>query len=106
MYSIEPMNCLVASCQTTVNDRFRLGFAQAPDNTKIRIATAIGCPNFSEKLGPDSLTEEKLREAQEQNAKFVVLEPAYDNRLQNDINVITYDDWFTELNQMKNLWTI
>jgi hypothetical protein len=106
IYLKEPENCFVIACQTTANDRFRLSIAQMPQmaNSRNRTCTAIGCSNFGEKLGPKSLTTEKIAEAKRNNVKFVIIGSAIDDRLRNSGSVMSYNDWFAELTHMKPLW--
>jgi hypothetical protein len=106
IFSAAPENCFAVACQTTANDRFRLSKAQMPQivNSRNRACTAIGCVNFGDKLGPNSLTEEKLREARESNVKFVIIGSAIDERLRESTSVMSYTEWFEELGYMKPLW--
>lgn len=105
MYHIEPKNCVAVACQTTSNDRFRLTFAQMPNDTRNRACTAIGNSNFGDKLGPASLTDTKLEEAKKEGVKFVVIGSAIDARLRNSNTVISYQEWFDELKMLKPFWT-
>ncbi|WP_428235406.1 type II restriction endonuclease [Gracilimonas sp.] len=104
MYEMEPKNCCAVACQTTSNDRFRLTFAQLPSDTRNRACTAIGSKNFGSKLGPDSLTEEKLNEAKEKGVKFVILESGIDSRLDASQAVMSYKEWLDELKSLKAFW--
>lgn len=103
-YQHDPINCCSVACQTTSNDRFRLTFAQMPSSTRNRACTAIGCENFGDKLGPDSLTDNKLAEAKENKVKFVILETAIDDRLRDSKTVMSYQEWFEELETLKSFW--
>lgn len=103
-YKKEPKDCVAVSCQTTSNDRFRLTFAQIPVSTRNRACTAIGCTNFGKNLGPASLTDGKLREAKEQGIRFVILEKGVDERLEKSNAVMTYSEWFDELEKLKIFW--
>lgn len=103
-YQHDPINCCSVACQTTSNDRFRLTFAQMPSATRNRACTAIGCSNFGDKLGPDSLTDNKLTEAKRNNVKFVILDKAIDKRLRDSKTVMSYKDWFAELKNLKSFW--
>jgi hypothetical protein len=103
-YQIEPKNCCSVACQTTSNDRFRLTFAQMPSDTRNRACTAIGSANFGEKLGPSSLTDNKLEEAKKNGVKFVLFESAIDKRLRTSKAVMSYNEWFKELETIKNFW--
>lgn len=107
-YRASPENCFSVACQTTSNDRFRLSIAQMPQiaNTRNRACTAIGCSNFGRNLGPSSLTNEKLAEAARNNVKFVIIGSAIDDRLRASKTVISYEQWFTELEHIKQLWAI
>lgn len=105
IYQIEPKNCVSVACQTTSNDRFRLTFAQMPENTRNRACTAIGNSNFGEKLGPASLTEGKLEEAKKEGVKFVIIGTAIDQRLKASKAVMSYQEWFDELNLLKPFWS-
>lgn len=100
----EPKNCCAVACQTTSNDRFRLTFAQMPGTTRNRACTAIGSKNFGKNLGPKSLTKQKLAEAKSENIKFVVLGSAIDDRLRSSGVVMSYAEWFDELEKLKNFW--
>jgi hypothetical protein len=100
----EPKDCVAVACQTTSNDRFRLTFAQLPAATLNRACTAIGNSNFATQLGPESLTATKLREAETQGIKFVVLEKGIDARLAAQNSVMSYNAWFNELRARKTLW--
>lgn len=104
-YNKEPKDCCSVACQTTSNDRFRLTFAQMPADTRNRACTAIGSSNFTSKLGPDSLTDNKLQEAKKNGVKFVILKDAINRRLKESNTVMSYTEWFTELNSIKPLWT-
>lgn len=104
IYNKEPKNCCAVACQTTSNDRFRLTFAQMPKDTRNRACTAIGNSNFSKKLGPDSLTSNKLAEAKKQGVKFVIISDAIDERLKNSNAVMSYQDWFDELILLKSFY--
>ena len=100
----DPTNCCAVACQTTVNDRFRLAFAQVPDRTRNRSCTAVGSVNFG-KLGKSSiLSDNKLVEAKSHGIKFVVLNNAIDTRLKNSSCVMSYEDWFNELVLLKKFW--
>lgn len=103
-YKNEPKNCCSVACQTTSNDRFRLTFAQMPADTRNRACTAIGNSNFGKKLGPDSLSNNKLDEAKKNGVKFVIFEHAIDDRLRNSQTVMSYNEWFSELKAIKNFW--
>jgi hypothetical protein len=103
-YEIEPKNCCAVACQTTSNDRFRLTFAQMPDDTRNRACTAIGNSNFGEKLGPDSLTDNKLSEAKKNGVKFVIFSSGINSRLRKSNAVMSYQEWFDELNSIKTFW--
>jgi len=100
-YKNDPNNCCAVACQTTSNDRFRLTFAQMPRDTRNRACTAIGNSNFGKNLGPDSLTNQKLQEAKKEGVKFVIIGTAIDERLKNSSTVMSYEEWFQELNIMK-----
>lgn len=104
IYTIEPKNCCAVACQTTSNDRFRLTFAQMPKDTRNRACTAIGNQNFGDKLGPQSLTDNKLAEAKSEGVKFVIFANAIDTRLKKSNAVMSYQDWFDELNAIKSFW--
>ncbi|AUC14913.1 hypothetical protein BTO06_07075 [Tenacibaculum sp. SZ-18] len=103
-YKDEPKNCCSVACQTTSNDRFRLTFAQMPADTRNRACTAIGNANFGKKLGPDSLSDNKLEEAKKNGVKFVIFEHAIDCRLKKSQTVMSYNEWFSELKAIKNFW--
>lgn len=103
-YNFEPKNCCAVACQTTSNDRFRLTFAQMPSDTRNRACTAIGSSNFGDKLGPQSLTQNKLDEAKQNGVKFVILHNAIDKRLRDSKTVISYQDWFDELTSIRTFW--
>ncbi|MFS2187246.1 type II restriction endonuclease [Mucilaginibacter sp. Mucisp84] len=103
-YLAEPKNCCAIACQTTSNDRFRLTFAQMPNDTRNRACTAIGSANFGLKLGPSSLTTQKLLEAKSEGVKFVIFETAIDQRLKDSAAVMSYNDWFAELGALKAFW--
>lgn len=103
-YKEEPKNCCAVACQTTSNDRFRLTFAQMPSNTRNRACTAIGSENFGEKLGPLSLTANKLIEAKENDVKFVILAKALNEKLIESKTVMSYQEWFEELLMLKQFW--
>ena len=98
------MDCIACACQTTSNDRFRLAEAQLNKRCAKYILTAIGCKNFSKALQADSLTEKKLEEVAEEGAKFVILEQAMNERLRKSGIVITYAEFFDELNRKKLIW--
>ena len=104
VYNSEPKNCCSVACQTTSNDRFRLTFAQMPSDTRNRACTAIGNSNFGVKLGPDSLSDNKLDEAKKNGVKFVIFEHAIDDRLSNSRAVMSYNEWFAELKAIKQFW--
>jgi EcoRII C terminal len=104
VYNNEPKNCCAVACQTTSNDRFRLTFAQMPKDTRNRACTAIGCKNFGDKLGPESLTNNKLQEAKKEGVKFVILEQGINTRLRQSNSVMSYNQWFSELNSLKPFW--
>ncbi|OYU84444.1 MAG: hypothetical protein CFE24_06775 [Flavobacterium sp. BFFFF2] len=103
-YKEEPKNCCAVACQTTSNDRFRLTFAQMPHDTRNRACTAIGNSNFGEKLGPSSLTDNKLEEAKANGVKFVIFSNAIDTRLRNSRAVMSYQEWFEELEMLRKFW--
>jgi hypothetical protein len=103
-YQKEPKNCCAVACQTTSNDRFRLTFAQMPHDTRNRACTAIGNSNFGDKLGPSSLTDNKLEEAKKNGVKFVILSNAIDDRLQKSQAVMSYNEWFNELKTLQKFW--
>ena len=103
-YQNEPKNCCAVACQTTSNDRFRLTFAQMPSDTRNRACTAIGNSNFGDKLGPKSLTDTKLSEAKKNGVKFVIIGSSIDQRLLDSKAVISYEDWFQELETLKPFW--
>lgn len=104
VYNSEPKNCCSVACQTTSNDRFRLTFAQMPSDTRNRACTAIGNSNFGDKLGPDSLSDNKLEEAKKNGVKFVIFEHAIDERLRSSQAVMSYNEWFSELKAIKQFW--
>jgi|GEM_PF-3832681 len=104
VFNEDPKNCVAVACQTTSNDRFRLTFAQMPHFTRNRACTAIGSTNFGKKLGPASLTINKLEEAKENGVKFVILANALDERLKKSKAVISYQEWFEELGNLKKAW--
>jgi hypothetical protein len=103
-YKEEPKNCCAVACQTTSNDRFRLTFAQMPHDTRNRACTAIGNSNFGKKLGPSSLTDNKLEEAKRNGVKFVIISNGIDNRLRKSKAVMSYQDWFDELKTLQRFW--
>jgi hypothetical protein len=103
-YQEEPKNCCAVACMTTANDRFRLTFAQMPTDTRNRACTAIGSSNFGDKLGPKSLTTGKLEEAKANGVKFVILKSALDDRLRKSKAVMSYNDWFAELDSLRPFW--
>lgn len=103
-YLEEPKNCCSVACQTTSNDRFRLTFAQMPKDTRNRACTAIGSSNFGDKLGPLSLTDNKLEEAKRNGVKFVILKNAISTKLLKSKAVMSYNDWFDELETLKRFW--
>lgn len=103
-YQKEPKNCCAVACQTTSNDRFRLTFAQMPHDTRNRACTAIGNSNFGDKLGPSSLTDNKLEEAKKNGVKFVILANAIDDRLKQSQAVMSYTEWFDELTTLQKFW--
>lgn len=105
-YNMEPKNCCAVACQTTSNDRFRLTYGQMPSDTRNRACTAIGNKNFGEKLGPNSLTDNKLQEAKSNGVKFVIFANAIDARLKKSNAVMSYQQWFDELKMLKTFWTI
>jgi hypothetical protein len=104
VYNKEPKDCCAVACQTTANDRFRLTFAQMPHDTRNRACTAIGNSNFGEKLGPSSLTDNKLSEAKRKGVKFVIFSNAIDSRLKDSQTVLSYQEWFEELKRLKKSW--
>ncbi len=104
MYRREPKNCCAIACQTTSNDRFRLTFAQMPSDTRNRACTAIGSPNFGPSLGPDSLTDNKLKEARDKGVKFVIFSHAIDDRLEKSGSVMSYQELIDELYKLSKLW--
>ena len=102
VFEISPEKCTILSCQTTANDRIRLSFAQAPKGTIKRAVTLIGSENFTEKLGPKSLTDKKIAEAKKNKTKIVVLESAYKvQRLKDSPDVMSYGELFEELGRYK-----
>lgn len=103
-YKLEPKNCCAVACQTTSNDRFRLTFAQMPHDTRNRACTAIGNSNFGIKLGPTSLTDNKLEEAKRNGVKFVIFSNAIDERLKSSQAIMSYQEWFNELNTLRSFW--
>lgn len=103
-YNEEPKNCCAVACQTTSNDRFRLTFGQMPKNTRNRACTAIGSENFGKNLGPSSLSDNKLEEAKRNDVKFVIIRKGIDERLRQSKAVISYSDWFQELESLKSFW--
>ncbi len=104
-YKHEPKNCCSVACQTTSNDRFRLTFAQMPNDTRNRACTAIGNSNFGKKLGPQSLSDNKLEEAKKNGVKFVIFEKAIDSRLLKSQAVMSYNQWFEELKAIRTFWS-
>jgi hypothetical protein len=104
VYKKEPKNCCAVACQTTSNDRFRLTFAQMPHDTRNRACTAIGSKNFGDKLGPSSLTDNKLEEAKRNGVKFVIFSSVIDSRLQASETVMSYQEWFDELEMLRKFW--
>jgi hypothetical protein len=104
VYNREPKDCCAVACQTTANDRFRLTFAQMPHDTRNRACTAIGNSNFGEKLGPSSLTDNKLSEAKRKGVKFVIFSNAIDSRLKESQTVLSYQEWFEELKRLQKSW--
>lgn len=103
-YNSESKNCCAVACQTSSNDRFRLTFAQMPNDTRNRACTAIGNNNFGNKLGPDSLTNNKLKEAKAKGVKFVIISKAINERLRASKSVMSYQEWFNELKALKSFW--
>lgn len=103
-YEEEPQFCCTCACQTTANDRFRLSNQQVRPKTLKRALTAIGCKNFGQNLQGNSLTASKLKEMENGGAKFVVLSAAMDARLKSSGLVMTYSEWFDELQKLKRFW--
>jgi len=103
-FNYDPINCCAVACQTTSNDRFRLTFAQVPDRTRNRACTAIGSSNFGSLGDPSSLTNNKLDEARSNGIKFVIFDNAIDHRLRSSKTVMSYEEWFKELNDIKGFW--
>lgn len=101
----QPMDCVACACQTTSNDRFRLSMAQLDKGLRKFILTAIGCTNFGDALQGDSLSTEKLREVHDAGIQYVVLEKGMDARLQAHPAVITYAEFFRELQRLMPIWT-
>jgi hypothetical protein len=105
-FNYDPINCCAVACQTTSNDRFRLTFAQVPERTRNRACTAIGSSNFGALGDPSSLTNNKLDEARSNGIKFVIFDNAIDNRLRSSKTVMSYEEWFKELNDIKGFWAV
>lgn len=103
-YREEPKNCCAVACQTSSNDRFRLTFAQMPPDTRNRACTAIGNSNFAKQLGVSSLSDNKLEEAKKNGVKFVIISDAITERLRSSKAVMSYQEWFDELNTLRNFW--
>ena len=77
-----------------------------PNNTRNRACTAIGNSNFGSKLGPTSLSDNKLGEAKKNGVKFVILKSAIDSRLRESQAVMSYNDWFQELRSIRQFWNL
>ncbi len=101
----QPMDCVACACQTTSNDRFRLSIPQLDKGLRKFILTAIGCTNFGDALQGDSLSTDKLREVHDAGIQYVVLEKGMDARLQAHPAVITYAEFFRELQRLMPIWT-
>lgn len=104
VYISEPMNCCAIACQTTSNDRYRLIFAQLPKNTRNRACTAIGHPNFGKKLGLNSLSETKLKNAKSKGFKFVLMDQVLNEGLRNNHSIMTYNELLDKLRHLRNFW--
>ena len=96
-------SCITCAAMTTMNDRYRLALQQLQENTFQRVLTAIGSSNFSERLGPGSLTQSKLDAVRKKGAKVVVIGPALDSFNDED-PVMSYSDWFDEVARLKGIW--
>ncbi len=103
-YADNPLDCLACACQTTSNDRFRMSEMQLNKGLRKFILTAIGCDNFSDALQADSLTENKLTEVAGEGCVFVILESGMDDRLSESPTVITYEEFFEELERLGTIW--
>lgn len=100
----EPNSTVTCAAMTTMNDRYRLALQQLREGTFQRILTGIGSQNYGKALGPSSLTKAKLEEVKKKGAKVVVLANIRD-QLEPEDPVMTYKEWFEELNKLKPFWS-
>ena len=103
-FSKEPNSTVTCAAMTTMNDRYRLALQQLRDGTFQRILTGIGSKNYGKALGPGSLTKAKLSEVKKKGAKVVILSNVRSEFNDND-PVMTYKEWFEELNKIKPFWS-
>jgi hypothetical protein len=104
-YSKEPNSTVTCAAMTTMNDRYRLAIQQLRDGTFQRILTGIGSENYGKALGPGSLSKAKLNDVKKKGAKVVVLKSVKDAFSNND-PVMTYTEWFKELEKLKPFWSM
>lgn len=95
-----PNVCVTCACMTTVNDRARLAIVQVQANTFRRIPTALGAIQFEDSVRN---LRGRLETAQKNQCRYVVL-PSVKDHYASHPALMTYQEWFDELNALKSQW--
>ena len=95
-----PNVTVTCACMTTVNDRVRLAIQQLQPNTYRRVPTAHGAKQFESQM---KNLKGRLDYATKNQFRFVVLPDAV-SYFDNHDTLMTYQEWFDELRNLRNSW--
>lgn len=98
--TVNPNITVTCACMTTVNDRVRLAIQQLQPNTFRRVPTAHGARQFKSQM---KNLKGRLDYATKNQFKFVVLPPAK-SHFENHHTLMTYQEWFDELTNLRTAW--
>ena len=91
---------VTCACMTTVNDRVRLAIQQLQPNTYRRVPTAHGAKQFESQL---KNIKGRFDYATKNGFRFVVL-PNAASHFDNHDTLMTYQQWFNELENLRKAW--
>ena len=98
--NVNPNVCVTCACMTSVNDRARIALVQVQANTLRRVPTALGAKQFESQLNN---LRGRLKTATSNQYRYVVL-PSVVSYYNNHPALMTYQEWFDELEALQPLW--
>ena len=100
LLNVNPNVVVTCACMTTVNDRVRLAIQQLQPNTFRRVPTAHGAVQFD---GQMKNLKGRLDYATTNGFRFVVL-PEVISQFNNHATLMSYQEWFNELDSLRIHW--